>query len=379
MKYGLNIILIGPDKRYVFIAIFDPSLQLQLFSVFLIKIGRSFPIDRVYLSYRMGVRVMKKVLVLGALVLALVGCSKVSGPKESSSKAVTSSVKKSSAAKATSSSIDASAHPYADDAEGSYWTVKQDTELSKFMASWQKSMGQSFEGTYDGRAVDYLGIKYPEAIEGTWRNDVVYDQNEQLTWYQANSVANSSRFQAVAAAVGGKASQQWPMLYLFALDTKDNSPVVLNSQTTNGGVLWFYETANPALKDGFAQIMAENGDVGAFTGQTEAWTKASAVDYMKQLDSKNGAIQAAVVAVAHDPGPDWETATFSNRGRTAELFDDYQSTWSLTRMSDNKTVIVQRILGEETPQVVFYATDGDHLVYEGYHRGELIVSQNADE
>jgi hypothetical protein len=276
---------------------------------------------------------MKKVLVLGALVLALVGCSKVTGPKESSSKAVstTSSVKKSSAAKATSSSIDASAHPYADDADGSYWTVKQDAELSQFMVSWQKSMGQSFEGTYDGQVVDYLGIKYPEAIAGTWRNDVVYDQNEQLAWYQADSQGSSARFQVVAAAVGGKADQQWPMLYLFALDTKDNSPVVLNSQTTNGGVLWFYETSNAELKDGFAQIMQENGDVGSFTGQTAAWTKASAIDYMNQLDSRDGAIQAAVVAVAHDPGPDWNKATFSSRGRTVELSVEDQSAWSLTR------------------------------------------------
>ncbi|WP_125709777.1 DUF4767 domain-containing protein [Lacticaseibacillus porcinae] len=324
---------------------------------------------------------MKKLFVMGALVFWLGGCSQVSGPKESSSQVVstTSSIKKSSDAKSTGSSLDANAHPYGNDSEGSYWTVKQDDELSKLMASWQKSMGQSFEGTYDGQVVDYLGIKYPEAIEGTWRNDVVYDQNEQLSWYQADSQGSSARFQVVAAAVGGKTDQQWPMLYLFALDTKDNSPVVLNSQTTNGGVLWFYETANTALKDGFAQIVAENGDVGAFTGQTEAWTKASAIDYMKQLDSRDGAIQAAVVAVAHDPGPDWNKATFSSRGRTAELSDEYQTTWSLTRMSDHKTVIVQRILGEEAPQVVFYATDSDHLVYEGYHRGELIVSQTADE
>lgn len=247
------------------------------------------------------------------------------------------------------------------------------------MASWQRAMGQSFEGTYDGKAVDYLGIKYPEVIDASTRDDVVYDQNEQMAWYHTDSYQSQARFQVVAAAVGGKGGHYWPMLYLFALDTKDNSPVVLNSQTTNGGVLWFYETVNTELKDGFAQIMHENPDIGSFTGRTEAWTKASAVDYMKQLDSNDAALQAAVVAVVQDPGPDWSKARFADYGQTAELYDEYDTTWSLTRMVDNKTVITQRIPGEESTAVVFYATDSDHMVYEGYHNGAPIVSQNADE
>lgn len=257
--------------------------------------------------------------------------------------------------------------------------MEQDAKLAKFMGAWQKSMGQSYVGTYEGKVADYLGIVYPDVIESTTRNDVVYDQNEQLTWYHSDASMGNARFVVVAAAVGGKGGSSWPMLYLFALDTQDNSPVVLVSQTTNGGVLWFYETANTELKDGFAQIMHENPAVGSFTGRADAWTKASAIDYMKHLDSKDAALQAAVIAVAHDPGPDWNQANFADHGRTAELHDEYGNTWSLTRMDDSKTVIVLRIPSQDMPHGVFYATDGDHLVYEGYHNGQQIVSRNADE
>ncbi|KRL47127.1 DUF4767 domain-containing protein [Lacticaseibacillus manihotivorans] len=314
------------------------------------------------------------VLLLTA-AFGLAACNKVSGPNESSSKAsvvkVSSSHKKASAkAFSTSSSVDASQHLYADNSDGSLWTPKQDAELAKFMATWEKSMSQSYVGTYDNQIADYLGIKFPNVIDHTTVQEVVYDQSEQLSWYSASN-QTSARFQVMAAAVGGKVGNSWPMLYLFALDTKDMSPVVLISQTTNGGTLWLYETANTALKDGFTQIMHENSDIASYTGSTAGWTKASAIDYMKHLDSKNPAYQAAVIASSQDPSSDWDKASFTDHGRTCELLD---GTWSLTHLDGGKTAIVGRSMGQEVPEVVFYANDSDHLVYEAYHNGEPIES-----
>jgi hypothetical protein len=323
------------------------------------------------------------VLVMSA-ALGLAACNKVSGPNESSSTTKTVKTSSSHQSKASSkvasssSSVDASKHPYGNDSQGSYWTTQQDAELQAFMASWQQSMGQSFKGTYDGKVVDYLGFEYPTVIDKTWREEVVYDQSAQLLWNHANGDPQHSRFRVVAAAVGGKADSYWPMLYLFAFDSLDMSPVVLVSQTTNGGTLWLYETGNAELRNGFAKIMQENPKIRSFTGKTDGWTKATAIDYMTHLDSKDPALQAAVTASSDDPGPDWNKATFVDHGRTGQLVGAEGGIWSLTHTTGGRTAIVERIPDQDTPAVVFYASDSDHLVTSGYHNGEPIVSRNTN-
>ncbi|WP_407893589.1 DUF4767 domain-containing protein [Lacticaseibacillus sp. N501-2] len=325
---------------------------------------------------------MRKSLWSGLLLVVLFGltaCGQVSGPNETSSPPKTVKTHKQSYSKRNSSSsaVNSAQHPYADDTQDSLWTVQQDDELAKFMSSWQASMDQHFVGTYDGKRVDYLGFVYPNVIDHTWRDEIVYDQNARLSWYHANEDLGKARFRVMAAAVGGKGGHYWPVLYLFALDTQDNSPVVLVSETTNGGTLWFYETQNDQLKDGFSQILRENSTVSDVNVSAADWTQSTAIDYLRQLDSKDAALQTAVIAVLHDPGPDWDRSDFTAHGRTAQLHDQYGTTWSLTHLANGKTVVIQRIPQQEDPAVVFYATDRDHLVYEGYHNGEPIVDTNV--
>lgn len=316
---------------------------------------------------------MKKIL--GAIVVVLgtammVGCNKVSGPDESSSAS-----KVSQASSHAKSSVSSKSEVSESEEAGGQWSADQDKQLSDFMSDWQSSMGQSFKGTYDEKSIDHLGFVYPDQIKEAAQTAYVYDQKEQLTWYQGQG---SGRFVVYAAATGGKARQSFPMLYLFALDTKDNSPVVLVSQTTNGQYLWFYETENPQLRDGFARILesvtAEDGAaIQTFDRDGETWTKAEAIDYRRHLNSKVVSIDAAIGATSEGEGMyDLNDSDFTSHGRTCELTYG-EMIWSFTKMSGGRTIVVQQGIGEEplpAPQVVFYANDSDHMVYEAYHNGE---------
>lgn len=318
---------------------------------------------------------MKKILGTVAVLLGtamMVGCNKVSGPDESSSASkvsqTSSHVKSAVSSKAKVSD--------SDEVEGQ-WSADQDKQLSDFMSAWQSSMGQSFKGTYDGQSINHSGFVYPDQIKEAAQTAYVYDQMEQLTWYQGQG---SGRFVVYAAATGGQVRQSFPMLYLFALDTKDNSPVVLVSQTTNGQYLWFYETENPQLRDGFAQILesvtTEDGAaIQTFDRDGETWTKAEAIDYRRHMNSRISSINAAVGTTDEGEGMyNLEDYTFTSHGRTCDLFSGENSMmWSFTKLSGGRTVVVQQFVGEEplpAPQVVFYANDGDHMVYEAYHSGE---------
>ncbi len=316
---------------------------------------------------------MKKILETFIMLLGtamMVGCNKVSGPDEGSSASKVSQT----SGRAKSSVSSKAKLSESDEADGQ-WSAGQDKQLSDFMGDWQSSMGQSFKGTYDGQSINHLGFVYPDAIEASAQTAYVYDQKEQLTWYQGQG---SGRFVVYAAATGGKVRQSFPMLYLFALDTKDNSPVVLVSQTTNGQYLWFYETENPQLRQGFARILesvtTEDGAaIQTFDRDGETWTKAEAIDYRRHMNSKISSVNAAVGTTDEGEGMyDLEDFTFTSHGRTCDLSSN-SMLWSFTKLSGGRTVVVQQFVGEEplpAPQVVFYANDSDHMVYEAYHSGE---------
>lgn len=313
------------------------------------------------------------VVLLSAMVM--VGCNKVSGPSESSSS--NKVPQKSSRVKSTASSKARS--KVSEDAEANgHWSSNQDKQLADFMSDWQTSMGQSFKGTYDGTSINHLGFVYPDDIKEAPQTAYVYNQKEQLTWYQGQG---SGRFVVYAAASGGNpgvTKMSVPMLYLFALDTKDNSPVVLVSQTTNGQYLWFYETENPQLRRGFDQILEsvttdDGAGIQEFDREGETWTKAEAIDYRRHMNSEISSINVAVGSTEEGEGMyDLEDFTFTSHGRTCDLSSD-NVMWSFTKISGGRTVVVQQFVGEEpmpAPQVVFYTNDSDHMVYEAYHNGE---------
>lgn len=73
-----------------------------------------------------------------------------------------------------------------------------------------------------------------------------------------------------------------------------------------------------------------------FNGNTEDWTKATAIDYMTNLGSKDAALQAAVTAASDDSGPDWNKTNFVDHGRTGQLVGAEGGMWSLTNTAGSE-------------------------------------------
>lgn len=327
---------------------------------------------------------MKKIItILGTLgaVLTLVACHHAEQSTPASQPATKQGQVASKAKRAATSSASATSTPAAPKRSSDFWSTKQDTELKQFMQQWQQQMGQRFTGTYAAASVNYLGFIYPQRLDRTV-TEHVFDQSQTMGWLRR--VNHRGRFQVVAAAVGGKPRATYPMLYLFAIDTKDQTPIVLISQTTNGGHLYFYETQNAALRAGFAKIAIK---AAQDEGQAEHvspvsnwhWTKASALAYLRRLDSRNAAVQAAAVAVTENgvlANGNW---TFYDAGRTGQLISAKGSGpyWSLTKNSDGTTTCLLCDTGEEQPpNVQFEVTDATHLIRAGLHNGKPIVSRN---
>ncbi|AVK64694.1 DUF4767 domain-containing protein [Lactobacillus sp. CBA3606] len=133
------------------------------------------------------------------------------------------------------------------------WNTTKASALSTFMHHWQATMGQTYQGTYDGANPDHLGYIFPKAITSgelagrvSWGNQPI-----ELTWSQDGE--NGKSFQIVAVATGGKPKTMFPTSYLFCLHNQ--RPVVFMSRTTNGDTFYLQDTQNSALQAGFAEIV----------------------------------------------------------------------------------------------------------------------------
>ena len=196
---------------------------------------------------------MKKVwvgLVLGSLLLA--GCSissKSSAPKTSQKAMSTKVASKQTTKRGNATSTNESGSQ----AKATLWNVGKKAALSTFMASWQREMGQTYVGTYDDKAPDHLGFRFPDALrDGSLAGRIKWgSQSVDLKWSKDGE--DSSEFQVVAVATGGKANAQYPNTYFFCLHNR--RPVVFVTQTTNGDELIIHDTQNSALQAGFAKII----------------------------------------------------------------------------------------------------------------------------
>ncbi|MDI6552833.1 DUF4767 domain-containing protein [Leuconostoc falkenbergense] len=168
-----------------------------------------------------------------------------------------SSISSSSSVKSSSTSSSSQSSSSSDVKLKSAWNTTKNKQLSTFMSQWQTEMNQTYSGTYDGQKPDYYGISFPTALEnGRLSGHIKFDnQNTTVEWSpNANS---SAKNQVLAVAVGQTSSNGYNrILYLFIAQEKQ--PKVYVSQTTNGEDLYFTETQNTALKDGFSQIYNGN-------------------------------------------------------------------------------------------------------------------------
>ncbi len=134
------------------------------------------------------------------------------------------------------------------------WNASKEKQLSAFMKSWQAKMGQTYQGTYDGKQPNHLGYIFPKAITSGEMNNRVSWGNQPVDLSWSTNGENGKEFQIVAAATGGKdGGESFPTSYLFCLHNQ--RPVVFMSQTTNGDTFYIQDTQNAELQAGFAKIV----------------------------------------------------------------------------------------------------------------------------
>lgn len=138
-------------------------------------------------------------------------------------------------------------------ATSTLWNTSKEKQLSAFMASWQTKMGQTYQGTYDGKQPNHLGYIFPKAITSGEMNNRVSWGNQPIDLSWSTNGENGKEFQIVAVATGGKGGEGFPTSYLFCLHNQ--RPVVFMSQTTNGDTFYIQDTQNAELQAGFAKIV----------------------------------------------------------------------------------------------------------------------------
>lgn len=114
-------------------------------------------------------------------------------------------------------------------------------------------MGQTYQGTYDGKQPNHLGYIFPKAITSGEMNNRVSWGNQPVDLSWSTNGENGKAFQIVAVATGNKNGNGYPTSYLFCLHNQ--RPVVFMSETTNGDTFYIQDTQNAELQAGFAKIV----------------------------------------------------------------------------------------------------------------------------
>lgn len=135
----------------------------------------------------------------------------------------------------------------------SLWNQEKGQALEGFMAQWGSAMGQKYENYSNGAIGDFYGMSIP--------NDVI--ARAALDGKQANlsltkEVTSKQGRHLVAvysdAAHGGYLDKH---LYLFIIDNgQPKVYVTMQNQGNNENLLYFDETENQDVKNGFAAIVA---------------------------------------------------------------------------------------------------------------------------
>ncbi|MDE3281468.1 DUF4767 domain-containing protein [Lacticaseibacillus parahuelsenbergensis] len=303
---------------------------------------------------------MKRLLFLAVIAVTVIfaGCSKTTSEQEQSSKARP----KESITNRTQSTPTTSSKSSMKNLN-TIWSPEKNTKLTAFMKDWQSNMGQSFKGTYASESITRLGEVFPGSLE-TQKTELVFDSFATLKW--STTGESNADYTVVAAAEGGKPNVVWPMLYLFVI-TKDNHALVLQTQTTNGDYLHFYETQNTMLQQGFAKIATENNNnVTASPNSSWHWNLDEGFRYLKAMHSSNEKIQVAADSTTEGPFFD---AKMDDHGRTGRIVGpDGGGGWSLTKL-DNGTTIAQQFDESSMPKGVwFLVRDSDHLILDFKNR-----------
>ena len=137
------------------------------------------------------------------------------------------------------------------------WTEAKVEELSAFMTSWGNTMDQSYKNYSPENNVDFYGMSLPETtLTGGWQVAI----NEQPVEMEWSETGTGEKAYQLVAVYSDAETQPYLGKHLYYFVLEQGKPKVLVTQQNQGNemnYLYFNETENQALRDGFSNIVAK--------------------------------------------------------------------------------------------------------------------------
>ncbi|MDA9470919.1 DUF4767 domain-containing protein [Enterococcus sp. 5H] len=217
---------------------------------------------------------MKKIVLvsLAGLGILLAGCqsgkNKETVALSTSETAVSSSSMSSSSSSQSSSTTQEKVKESTTTATSSQEIVKEELwnstksqELNIFMAQWGQTMDQVYKEYSPGNNVNLYGLQLPDGIlnnENGWQASIG-EVPISVTWSENGQVSDGY---ALVAVYSDAESQPYlkQHVYFFTIQS-DGTPAVLvtmQNQGNENNYLYFRETDNQELKNGFTELVTRN-------------------------------------------------------------------------------------------------------------------------
>ncbi len=139
--------------------------------------------------------------------------------------------------------------------EQTLWNVTKASELAAFMSTWGQEMGQQYRSYNNQANVNYYGMPVPQAIlAGEWT--MVIDQTPVSVEWTGDGTGQAN-FQ-LAAVYSDIEDSKPGVKHIYFFGFQQKQPKVLVTQQNQGNpnnYLYFKETGNAELKNGFDQII----------------------------------------------------------------------------------------------------------------------------
>lgn len=191
---------------------------------------------------------------IAALLVILSGC----GHPQSSQHSTTETSSKRAAQSATTKSARQSDNDSSKSShkKAALWSPSKSNRLASFMKDWGNTMGQDYAEYSEAHPLNYYGLKVPTELSKM----PPAVNNAKISYTLSNDGSTTADY-AIVAIYSDEANGDFmgEHLYLFTLHHGEPEVLVtMQDQGTSTDWLYFHQTENKDLQNGFAQIVAGN-------------------------------------------------------------------------------------------------------------------------
>lgn len=222
-----------------------------------------------------------KLLTMLALTVILGGCSsfKPTGHTKQStttkiSRSKTSEKTESKSVSSTTDSNENSSESQTNNTK-TLWDADKSAALAKFMAHWSQTMKQQYQSYSPNNDTDFYGVHYPSELSGNDNMRPAVDN--QATSMEWSADGSGSANYKVVAIYSDEETADYAAKHLYLFTIHQQQPVVLVTEQNQGNennLLYFKETANTDLKNGFNNIF-NNQDADVTSNSQDASSSTS--------------------------------------------------------------------------------------------------------